>query len=214
MIDPVAARVERAGAVVRLLFIRHGITDWNQQGRIQGWTDIPLNACGRQQLACCALPCLWRDAECFTSTLTRSIETAQLLGARQPRPEAALREMCWGRWEGRTLAELRRGDPAGLAENERKGLDFTPEDGESPRAVRERLAAWLGTLPQDLERAVVVTHKGVIRAALSLASGWDMRGKFSPRIDWLRGQEFSYARHRGLAIEQLNLSLQKSAGDY
>ncbi len=194
---------------MQILFIRHGITDWNQQARIQGWTDIPLNDAGRAQLAAKALPALWLDAPCYTSTLARTIETAQLLGARGSCPVPALREMHWGHWEGRTLADLRRRDPVGLAENESQGLDFRPAGGESPREVRQRLNTWLASLAQDLERVVIITHKGVIRAALSLASGWDMRENFKHRIDWHRGHEFVCSRTRGLAIECLNISLAK-----
>jgi len=196
---------------MRILFIRHGITAWNQQARIQGCTDIPLNDSGRSQLAANALPVPWRDAECYTSTLVRTIETAQLLGARDSSPVPELREMHWGEWEGQTLAVLRQRDPAGVAENESKGLDFRPAGGESPREVRDRLNTWLASLTEELERIVIITHKGVIRAALSLASGWDMREDFSHRIDWHRGHEFVYARRRGLAIKKLNVCLEKPA---
>ncbi len=197
---------------MQMLFVRHGITDWNQQSKIQGWTDIPLNDSGRSSLAAKVLPPRWLDAPCYTSTLVRTVETAQLLGARNSCPVSALREMHWGHWEGRTLADLRQRDPAGLAENESLGLDFRPAGGESPREVRARLERWLQSLKQDLERVVIVTHKGVIRAALSLADGWDMREDFSPTMDWQRGHEFVYTRARGLKIVRLNTPLGRPAG--
>jgi len=194
---------------MQILFIRHAITDWNQQARIQGRADIPLNDSGRSQLATSALPAPWRDARCYTSTLVRAIETAQLLGARKCCTVPALREMHWGDWEGRTLADLRQRDPTGFAENESKGLDFRPAGGESPREVRDRLDAWLASLSQDLRQVVIVTHKGVIRVALSLASGWDMQEDFAHRIDWHCGHEFIYTHGRGLAITNLNVCLEK-----
>ena len=194
---------------MRILFIRHAVTDWNQQAKIQGRADIPLNDAGRSQLAARVLRPPWLDARCYTSTLARTIETARLLGARQCCPVPALREMHWGDWEGQTLADLRQRDPAGFAENESKGLDFRPVGGESPREVRDRLAAWLASLSQDLQRVVIITHKGVIRAALSLASGWDMKVDFSRKINWHYGHEFIYSRCRGLAINNLNRSLEK-----
>ncbi len=205
------ASIRKVRVQMQLLFIRHGITDWNQQARIQGWTDIALNAAGRAQLAARILPPHWRDARCFTSTLTRCIETAQLLGVRDFSSVAELREMHWGRWEGQTLAELRQRDPQGLADNEARGLDFRPEEGESPRDVRERLNLWLAGLAHDPGRVLIITHKGVIRAALSQACDWDMRQDFSHRVEWTCGHEFSYTRTHGLVLERLNVSLQQPA---
>ena len=110
------------------------------------------------------------------SPLRRASETAALLIDHPVAIEPRLIEMDWGAWEGRTLAELRAEAPQAMAANEARGLDFRPEGGESPREVRARLAALLADLAAGPD-AILVTHKGVIRAALSLASGWDMTGK-------------------------------------
>ncbi len=195
---------------IQLLFIRHAITDWNQQRRIQGWTDRALSDAGRAHLKTCSLPSKWHNTICYTSTLGRTIETAQLLNADAIQPTSDLREMHWGLWEGQTLAQMRQGDPEKFAENERRGLDFRPEGGESPREVRTRLERWLSTLEEELQQAIVITHKGVIRAALSLACDWDMQSEFQYSIDWSSAHEFSYSTVKGLALKHLNVSLASS----
>ena len=195
---------------IQLLFIRHAITDWNQQRRIQGCTDIPLSDAGRAYLKTCSLPSKWHKTICYTSTLVRTIETAQLLNAESIHPTPLLREMHWGLWEGQTLAQMRQSNPESFAENERRGLDFRPDGGESPREVLTRLERWLRSLEDGLQQAIVITHKGVIRAALSSACDWDMQSKFQYSIDWSCAHEFSYSQVNGLSLEHLNMSLDSS----
>ena len=83
--------------------------------------------------------------------------------------------MDWGAWEGARAAELRAEAPDELAANEARGLDLRPPGGESPREVCGRLRALRADLASDPTPVVAVCHKGVIRAALALATGWDMR---------------------------------------
>jgi probable phosphoglycerate mutase len=59
---------------------------------------------------------------------------------------------------------------------EARGLDLTPAGGESPRAVQARLLLLLARLAAAGRPTGAVTHKGVLRALLALATGWDMRG--------------------------------------
>ena len=156
-----------------IVLIRHGRTSWNEQGRMQGRSDIPLSAAGRDQVRGWQLPRAWARAQWLSSPLCRATETAALLTAQPVAIEPRLIEMDWGSWEGRTLESLRAEAPA-MAANEARGLDFRPEGGESPREVRARFASLTADLRDDV---VCVTHKGVIRAALSLATGWDMLSK-------------------------------------
>ena len=160
---------------MRVCLIRHGRTGWNEAGRIQGRTDIPLSAAGRAQVARWRLPPGFAGAACVTSSLGRARETALLLGFAEPAEDGRLVEMAWGSFEGRTLAELR--DQAGMRELEAAGLDFQAPGGESPRLVAERLAAFLQDLAATDRDHVVITHKGVLRASLVLALDWDMLGK-------------------------------------
>ena len=165
---------------MKFVLIRHGRTAWNEQGRMQGRADLPLSPAGRAEVLGWRLPPAWADAHWLTSPLCRATETAALLTDRPVAVEPRLIEMDWGAFEGRTLAELRAEAPAAMAANEARGLDFRPAGGESPREVRTRLEslfADLGADPAADAIAVCVTHKGVVRAALSLATGWDMLAK-------------------------------------
>jgi broad specificity phosphatase PhoE len=164
---------------MRIALIRHGRTAWNEQGRMQGRADLPLSPAGRAEVAGWRLPDDWAGARWLSSPLKRATETAALLTGRPAAIEPRLIEMDWGAWEGRTLAELRAAGPAAMAANEARGLDFRPDGGESPREVRARLEGLFIELAAEpgLHDIVCVTHKGVIRAALSLATGWDMTSR-------------------------------------
>ena len=145
--------------------------------RIQGRTDIPLSGLGRAQATSWRLPPGFADAACVTSPLSRARETAELLGFADPLEDARLVEMGWGSFEGRTLTELRARPDAGMRELEEAGLDFRPPEGESPRMVADRFAAFLRDIARTDRDHVVITHKGILRASLVLALGWEMLGK-------------------------------------
>ena len=172
---------------------------------MQGRADPPLSPNGRAALAGCRVPEAFAAARWCVSPARRARQTAEMLGATAPQVVDALVEMDWGAWEGETLAALRR-DPDFHA-NEARGLDFQPPGGESPRAVGRRLAAWAAAFLGDAP-VVAVTHKGVIRAALSLATDWDMRGKPPARLDWTCLQCFTVAAGR-LAVDRLNQPLRR-----
>ena len=156
--------------------MRHAPTEWNASGRLQGRSDLPLSAEGRTLAARWRLPPEVAGFRWLASPLRRAVETADALGL-DPILEPALIEMAWGRWEGRTLQALRTADPAGMAAIEADGLDLLPPDGESPRAVQDRLRPLLARLAAEDRPTGAVTHKGVLRALLALATGWDMRTK-------------------------------------
>lgn len=100
---------------VRLLLARHGQTGWHGDNRYVSRTDIGLNETGREQARMLA-----RRAEeekpdlVLCSPLTRALETARpsakALGM-EPKTDERLRELYFGEWEGKTLAEIRREDP-------------------------------------------------------------------------------------------------------
>jgi broad specificity phosphatase PhoE len=163
--------------MTQVLLIRHGPTVWNESGRIQGRADIDLSPRGRAEVARWRLPAAWAEARVLSSPLCRARETAAILTGRTPMLDDRLIEMDWGRFEGRRLADLRLEAPAGMAMNEARGLEFRPPGGESPRDVCARLQTLLAELAADPGRVVAVCHKGVIRAALVLATGWAMQSK-------------------------------------
>jgi probable phosphoglycerate mutase len=192
--------------MTRLAVLRHAATEWNAAGRLQGRADMPLSAAGRAELAGRRLPDELAGFVWVASPLARAVETARLLGGR-PTIEPRLIEMDWGGYEGSTLAELRARHGAAFAANEALGLDLRPPGGESPREVQERLKPWLIELAASGRDTVAVTHKGVIRALLALATGWEMRGKPPFRLDWRRLHLFTVGPGGRLALARCNLKL-------
>ena len=180
--------------------LRHADTAWSVEGRIQGRTDVPL-------LPDLSLerPEYFREMHIVASPLRRCIETAGLLGCHNPQREPRLAEMHWGAWEGRRLSELREELGEAMRENEARGWDFRPQGGESPREVLARVQPWLAEVAARREPTLAVTHRGVIRAVLAFAVGWDLRGKPPVKLDWRAAQVFRLSPHGHPAVEALNV---------
>jgi probable phosphoglycerate mutase len=140
-----------------------------------------------------------------SSPLSRCVQTAALVGAPDAAHEPRIIEMDWGEWEGRTLAELREELGDAMAQNEARGLDFRPPGGESPRAVIERIKPWLREIAAAGVPTLAVTHRGVIRAILAEASGWDMRGKPPAKLDWRAVHFFMLDAQGRPSVERLNV---------
>ena len=193
--------------MTRLALIRHGPTEWNAQRRLQGRTDVALSTDGRARVATWSVPDQFREFRWIASPLSRTMETATLLRGRPPPTDAALIEMSFGEWEGRTLADLRAEFGAAMVEWEARGLDFRAAGGESPRDVQDRLRPWLRRLQ---EPTIAVTHKGVIRAVYALAAGWDMTGEPPDELLDACIHLFAVAADGSPRIERLNLPLEAS----
>lgn len=159
--------------MTRLALLRHGHTPWNRAGRIQGRSDIALDAEARTDLAALALPAPWDRAALWSSPLARAFDTARLVAAREPQTDPALIEMNWGAWEGQHGTELAADPASGFRHIEDWGWDYCPPEGEPPRAVLSRLEPWLAHLTGD---TVAVCHIGVMRVLLAQAHGWNFDG--------------------------------------
>ncbi len=173
---------------MKIFFIRHGETEWNKHKKYQGHTDTSLSADGIQQVSQWQVPA--KIEHWFLSPLNRAIQTANL---HQLQPRTIVNELIeanWGEWEGRTLKQIRHENPGLVEKLDGQGLDLCPPGGESPRQVRTRLEKWLETLDGSHQRIGAVTHRGVIRAALSLATAWDMKSDHQINITHNHAYEF------------------------
>jgi probable phosphoglycerate mutase len=147
--------------VTTLLLVRHGETDWNAEGRLQGHTDRPLNDFGRRQAKALAQELDGEKVEAiYASDLARARETAEILGERLGLPvavDADLREKNWGTWEGLTPAERDR-------------VEFA---GETTEEHRERMLRALRRIAERHPhgRVLVVTHGGSLRRVQAAATG-------------------------------------------
>lgn len=165
--------------MIRLALIRHGHTEWNRAGRIQGRTDIPLDQEARAQLATRVLPSPWCDAALVSSPLSRAVETAELISGKTPVTITALMEMDWGAWEGKRGEALLAAPDTKYRHIEEWGWDYRPPGGESPADVRARLVPWVDSLATD---TVAVCHIGIMRVLLARATGWNFHGAAPFRI--------------------------------
>ncbi len=151
-----------------LYLIRHGQTEWNREGRVQGHLDSPLTALGRDQArrAGLALAPLLEDEPPFlllTSPLGRAAASAALvveaLGQQlaDRRVDDRLKEVSWGRWEGLTRAEIAAREPELWRWREADPWRRPPPDGESHAMLADRAGSWLDSVA-DLPRLIVVGH--------------------------------------------------------
>jgi probable phosphoglycerate mutase len=162
----------------KLYYIRHGQTEWNASGRVQGWRDIPLNDKGRAQAAQAGgvlRELLAREQRNHTeipfiaSPLGRTRETMELVRTSIGLPregyalEARLREIGYGDWEGMTFAEMRTAHPEHYALRDADKWGVAAPGGESYADLEARIGGWLESLAQD---AVVVAHGGTMRALM------------------------------------------------
>ena len=165
--------------MIRFAMLRHGHTEWNRAGQIQGRTDIPLDDEAREGLRAFRLPESWRDVDLYSSPLKRAFETGQIVAGRDPLTVDALIEMDWGDWEGQRGVDLLEDPKSDYRHIEDWGWSYRPPGGETPAEMRERIMSFVDTLQED---AVIVSHIGIMRVLLALAHGWDFDGPAPFRI--------------------------------
>jgi broad specificity phosphatase PhoE len=199
--------------VTHVAIIRHAPTAWNRDRRLQGHTDIGLGPEGRIVAASWQVPVAWQNWRLLVSPLMRARETAAVLFPQSvPEIDLALREMSFGDWEGRSLADLRADAGAEAEERESLGLDFRAPKGESPREVQARLMPLLQRLAAEQRDTVVVSHKAVQRALYALATGWQMLEKPPVKLKDGRAHLFRLAPDGMPQVVELNISLGSSDG--
>ncbi|MFD6699066.1 MULTISPECIES: histidine phosphatase family protein [unclassified Microbacterium] len=158
-----------------ITLIRHGQTDWNLDGRIQGSTDIPLNDTGRAQARAAAVRLAGQPFDhVYASPLVRAIETAEIiareLGLAVPLITVGMREHEFGEAEGLLWDQYR--ERFGARHDDVPGAETTAQltDRALASLARIDLAARRRSAPR-VEFVLVCTHGGVIRALLEHASG-------------------------------------------
>ncbi|MFE7201537.1 histidine phosphatase family protein [Pseudonocardia alni] len=150
----------------RVTLLRHGQTEYNSVGRMQGHLDTRLTDAGRAQAAAVA-PRLAQERfdRVITSDLTRAHDTATAVAGAVGLPlsvDKRLRETHLGDWQGRTIAEIGADDPGAIAEW-RSDPRFTPPGGESRVDVVVRSLPVVEEL--DLEYAADPEERSVLLVA-------------------------------------------------
>lgn len=160
---------------------RHGRTEWNAIGRLQGQTEVPLDAVGQAQAvtAAVALAKAFPSAELVSSTLGRAVATAQeyaQLTHADIRLDDRLRERSFGDWEGLTGPEIADRWPEGYRAWQLGDDDLgTPTGGESRRTTGLRVAAAVAELAEasHQDTLIIVSHGAAITAAITMMLGHD-----------------------------------------
>ncbi|MBM3560301.1 MAG: histidine phosphatase family protein [Alphaproteobacteria bacterium] len=183
-------------------FIRHGPTGWNAEGRLQGRADTPLNDAGRAMVASWRMPAEIAGFAVLASPLRRARETAAILGHRAPDIDDRLVERDWGDWSGRLRADCQ-------PDIDTMGADMAPPGGESAAAVAARVAAVLADITASGAPRLIVAHRGIIRAAYALATGWDMRGAPPAKLSRKAAHLFALAADGTPSVLRLNLRLDR-----
>ncbi len=159
-----------------LYLLRHGETEFNVEGRLQGQQDSPLTARGRAQARAhgvllrelIAEPETWRVV---ASPLDRALDTARLACAELGLPEAAietdarLKEIAYGDWEGLTYAEIEVRNSDDWAARQRDPWRFVVPGGESYEMVAARAGDFLN---EARGNTIVVSHGGTGRVLRGL----------------------------------------------
>jgi broad specificity phosphatase PhoE len=175
---------------LRLIVVRHGVTEWNAMGRMQGHSDIPLSPRGILQAQAVAdrLADVSLTAV-YASDLSRAAETGRHIAARHgldivTLPE--LRETMLGDWEGLTDDEIvALGDGARLADYRCDPVTCRPPNSEPIEEIYRRIVAAKSLIAERHEcgTVVVVGHGGSLRALFAEAIRAPVRCMFGFRLD-------------------------------
>ncbi len=184
----------------RIIAVRHGETDWNAGGRIQGLSDIPLNDKGRWQAQRAAQ--LLTDSQesiaaVYSSDLARAHQTASSIAQAYGIPvktDLRLRERSFGDFEGMTFTELEQAFPADTTRWRARDPHWAPPGGETLLVLGERVLAAIQALARQHvgEQIVLVAHGGVLdmmyrfatRQAVDTQRTWELGNASINRLLW------------------------------
>lgn len=188
-----------------IFFVRHGETDWNRDGLIQGSIETDLNETGHAQAKAVADLLAfrrheWDEFQIVVSPQKRAQQTAahilHALGRKDSGTDARVRELGFGIWEGKPFWEL-KASPVYPADPEARYF-WRPAGGESYEDGVARVNGWLTTLTQP---TLVISHGAVGRCLMGSVAGLGPRELVSlrtpqgaycrleqGRIDWFDGE--------------------------
>lgn len=166
-----------------IYLLRHGQTEWNRAGRLQGHGDSPLTEQGvtqavamggalRRAIGDAALP----DFTLVSSPQGRALATARFAATVTGHDPSAivqeprLMECGFGKWEGEVYAEIEELYPDQWRAREADHWHYQPPGGESYALVAERVGAWLAEQPEDA-KLIVVGHGLAGRILRALYAG-------------------------------------------
>lgn len=164
----------------KIILTRHGETEWNISGLVQGSLDSPLTAAGVEQAKCLADRLAGEGVELvFSSPLGRAVSTARVIAARLNLPVIEcqeFREISFGAWEGKAWQDLHASDPEGFASwTKTPHLHRFPR-GETMGEVLARAKAKLQQICRDYpqQNFCVVSHGVTLKVMVTDLMGYDL----------------------------------------
>jgi len=165
---------------LRLFLIRHGETDWNREGKVQGFCDVELNGLGLRQAEAIASSLRGEDVRAvYSSTLKRALETARLIAkvhGLSVTTDDRLKELNQGVLEGLTSERMWAEYESLLKRWREEPATLRMPGGESMQELQDRCWDFVQALVQKHldETVVIVAHGFAIRAILCKIIGLDL----------------------------------------
>ncbi|GHV93266.1 phosphoglycerate mutase [Spirochaetia bacterium] len=175
---------------VDFYFIRHGQSEGNIAGILQGRLDYPLTAKGREQaaergrslrniLSPSRSPCEGGRTLLYVSPLNRAVETAEIIAAQVALPPPVfledLQELDLGSWTGKVMPDMEKEDPEGWQQFQARSWDGVPGAESAASLYKRAMRAWTeirnGTKASGAEKVIVVTHHGIIQWMIKTSFG-------------------------------------------
>ncbi|HUW63216.1 MAG TPA: histidine phosphatase family protein [Spirochaetia bacterium] len=194
----------------KIILARHGLTEWNVQGRYQGRQECRLSEQGKLEsgaLAVALAPVPLVGV--YTSPLSRSAETARMVARRHGLDVVALpglTEICHGDWEGRLVGEVARQWGGLLARWRATPYDVRMPGGETLAEVEERVWPALEqvTVNHPGRTVLLVTHDTPLRVILKRILGLTEDGFWRLRLDNAGLSELGFRADSGFRVLRLN----------
>ena len=186
----------------QLIIIRHGETEWNLEGRIQGHMDSPLTESGRAQAEAIATRLQTVEVNAlYSSDRGRAYSTAQVVSHKTGQDiltDKRLRELHLGKFEGLTEEEVRKRFPEEYVYLKKAVPDYIYPGGESKEQFSLRVISCLEELmgKHQGEQIVVITHGGALSRLIRYTLGMPVVGSNEYKICNAALNIFSYENKR------------------
>ncbi len=171
----------------KITLVRHCQTNYNSEKRYQGWTDIKLNQKGRREAE--KLGNAFKGSlpeKIYSSSLSRARETTQILRGENEADfarEEDLRELNFGRWEGKTWEEIKKQNPRAEKEFDADIRNFHPPGGESILSMKKRVLDFWENIKGKKKDTLLVSHTGPIKLILLNVLKASLEGFWNIHID-------------------------------
>jgi len=173
-------------SMTKLFITRHGQTEWNREGKLQGWKDSPLTEKGIEQARALRERLGEEDLDvAYISPSGRTVKTAEMiLDGRDVKTieDERIKEINMGEWEGTRSDEIKNRFPKVYSDFWERPNHYEPISGESFYELKERISSFLEEVLEKHrgENVLIVSHGGASKIILSLFEGRDLKYLWEP----------------------------------